>query len=99
LRKASERSGDKDSVNSDEQVKITFNLSECLDLLNGYTNLEIHVANKRKRNVKVYGLNRSIIAEFQKKSLLEFEVMAYTPYYRPIIKAIKILFKKPGITE
>jgi len=66
LRKASERSGDKDLVNSGEQVKITFNLSECLGLLNGYMNLEIHVANERERNAKVYGLNRSIIAEFQK---------------------------------
>ena len=73
LRITLERSDDKDLVNSDKQVKITFNLSECFYLLNSYMNLKIHVANKHKKNVKFYKLNQSIIAKFQKNYFLNLK--------------------------
>ena len=39
------------------------------------------------------------LLDFKEKSLLEFEDETYTLYYRPIIKTIKNLLKKPDITE
>jgi hypothetical protein len=87
------------------RICVNFDFSDSatdslIRFFNSYTHLEKPLLPTSAREMRRFMNSiEAPLLDFQEKSLLEFEGLSYTLYYRPIIKTIKALLNKPDIVK